>query len=236
MSIKSIEISTENWDPLLTYIISSKLDSATIVHYECQLIDVREPQSFVDLLSYIQSAALKSETYYEKKSNEKHNPFDKHNSHHSNDHKQKPMTVTTRCTFCSDQHLGTDQHSIFKCKQFEKKSVQERYDWIKTKKLCLLIVLELTKCKIVKANSNAKRVKGNIIHWYILNQKNRMKKRTLNAQNASSNIFSSAIRPKKGLLTIGSQWSHKMEKKYCYAHSSTKVLRVLLYLRKPFKH
>lgn len=70
MSIRSIGVSTENWDPLLTYIISSKLDPATIIHYECQLVDVREPQNFTDLLLYIesrfmalQSAALKSDTF-----------------------------------------------------------------------------------------------------------------------------------------------------------------------------
>lgn len=54
MSIKNIDVSTDNWDPLLCHILTRKLDSTTLVHYELQLRNVREPQSLTDLLAYLE--------------------------------------------------------------------------------------------------------------------------------------------------------------------------------------
>lgn len=55
MSIRNIEISTDNWDPLLCHILTRKLDASTLIHYECQLQDVREIQSLQSLLKYLES-------------------------------------------------------------------------------------------------------------------------------------------------------------------------------------
>lgn len=54
MSIKNIDISTDNWDPLLCHILTRKLDAATLVSYECQLHDVRKPQTLPDFLAYLE--------------------------------------------------------------------------------------------------------------------------------------------------------------------------------------
>lgn len=87
MSIKSIGVSTENWDPLLTQIISSKLDSATIVDYEYKLSDVREPQSFVDSLGHtegrftaLKSADFKSESFNDSNGHNFNNKGDRYDS------------------------------------------------------------------------------------------------------------------------------------------------------------
>lgn len=45
MSIQNIGIDTNGWDFLLTHILTGKLDSSTSVHYECQIDNVKEPQS-----------------------------------------------------------------------------------------------------------------------------------------------------------------------------------------------
>lgn len=50
MSIKNIGISTENWDPFLCHILTGRLDTTTIINYECQLDDVRKPQTLLDFL------------------------------------------------------------------------------------------------------------------------------------------------------------------------------------------
>lgn len=54
-SIKNMEISTDNWDPLLSHILTRKLATNTLIHYECQLKDVREVQSLQSLLKYLES-------------------------------------------------------------------------------------------------------------------------------------------------------------------------------------
>lgn len=55
LSIKNLGIKTENWDPLLTHILIHKLDSSTVIHYECQLKDVREPQSLEEFFTYVEN-------------------------------------------------------------------------------------------------------------------------------------------------------------------------------------
>lgn len=115
MTIKSIGISTDNWDPLLTFITTTKLDQATIVNYECQLKDVRAPQKIVDMLTYIEnrlvalnSAGYKSDTFGHQKDNR------------SNEKENK--STTNKCAYCTGTHL------IFSCDKFEKV----------TKKMCKL--------------------------------------------------------------------------------------------------
>lgn len=56
MSVKNIEISsTDNWDPLLCHILTRKLDTNTLIHYECQSKNVREVQSLQSLSTYLES-------------------------------------------------------------------------------------------------------------------------------------------------------------------------------------
>lgn len=209
MSIKSIGVSTENWDPLLTYIISSKLDPSTIVHYECQLVDVREPQNFVDLLLYIegrfmalQSAALKSETFNDKKTDEKHNnSYNNSRDRHFNSDVQKEKLI--KCIFCSDQH------SIFKCKQFEKQSVSERYDWIKAKKLCVNCfgVHKVQDCKSKYKCKTCQSKHNTLIHFESRKSvekpnisTNMIATNHVNTNNVPSITSLGTIQPKKGLL------------------------------------
>lgn len=85
MSIKNIDVSTDNWDPLLCHILTRKLDSSTLLHYECQLKDVKEPQTLPSLLSYLetrfmalQSANIRHDFY---SNNVNHNG--NHNANHN---------------------------------------------------------------------------------------------------------------------------------------------------------
>lgn len=58
LSIKNLNISVENWDPLLTHILIHKLDTITVINYECQLRDVREPLKLSEFLNYIENRFL----------------------------------------------------------------------------------------------------------------------------------------------------------------------------------
>lgn len=136
MSIQSIGISIQNWDPLLTHILCGKLDQATIIHYECQLGDVREPQSLPSLLDYmenrfmaLQSAALKASTF----TNNNHSNG-AHNSFKYGENRFQQRNNSSKCVFCPE---SGDSHNIYSCKLFQKKAPNERLDWTKSKKLCV---------------------------------------------------------------------------------------------------
>lgn len=109
MTIKSIGVSVDNWN------------QATILNYECQLKDVRQPQEIADMLNYIESrfmalnsAAYKTESVGRQKDNK--------------------ISTTNKCAFCAGIH------SIFSCEQFTKKSAHDRYEWVKNgKKMCKLL-------------------------------------------------------------------------------------------------
>lgn len=125
MTIKSIGVSVENWDPLLTFILTTKLDQATIINYECQLKDVREPQKLVDMLTYIEnrfmalnSAGYKSDTFFQQKNNNR--SFEK-----------ETKSSAINCLYCADTH------STFACTAFEKLPTQERLDWVRSEKKCV---------------------------------------------------------------------------------------------------
>lgn len=47
-----------NWDPIMNYIIFSKLHKDTITHYECQLENIKEVESIQDVLNYIENRYL----------------------------------------------------------------------------------------------------------------------------------------------------------------------------------
>lgn len=55
MSIKSLGISISNWDSIICHILTKKLDSVTLVQYECQLANVREVQSLSGFLTYLEN-------------------------------------------------------------------------------------------------------------------------------------------------------------------------------------
>lgn len=128
MSIKNIGISVENWDPLLCYILTKKLDQATLIHYECQLNNVREIQTLSDFLHYIenrfmalQAAGARDMLQIQKLPNQ----FQKN---------EKPAQLSyksAKCFVCYQDHVTT------KCPTLLRSSVRDRIELAKAKKICL---------------------------------------------------------------------------------------------------
>lgn len=154
MSIQSIGVSIHNWDSLLTFIISSKLDPQTIVHYECQLADVREPQSLKDLLAYIESrfmalqlAAYKSDTFGNEMNEKSQNDKER-------DKKQ------FKCIFCSESH------SVRQCQIFKKKSTNERFNWVKAENRCIncMGLHKVSECKSKYSCETCKKKHNTLLH------------------------------------------------------------------------
>lgn len=150
MSIKNIGVSTDNWDALLCHFLTRKLDSNTLIHYECQLEDVREPQPLGGLLKYLenrfmalQSAKTRGESHYDNYKNQSNNSkqergenqYENHRNQ-SNNFKQEreergKQEKQLKCLFCNNGHV------VSKCESFLKKRVEDRIDWIRNKQLCL---------------------------------------------------------------------------------------------------
>lgn len=58
-----------NWDHLLTHIMLHKLDSVTLMHYECQFKDIRESQKLKDFLAYIENRFMALQSAHSKSDN-----------------------------------------------------------------------------------------------------------------------------------------------------------------------
>lgn len=167
MAIKNIGISNDQLSgALLTHILTNKMDSNTVMHYECQLKDVREPQTLDDFLTYIekrfmalQSAQAKNDNFnqskkYEKKTNEK----------------------ISKCLCCNDTH------ALYKCSSFGKKTVQERIEFARSKKLCLNCFSDFHKtneCKSAFTCKTCKKKHNSLLH---------LETKTYNANQTKSNV------------------------------------------------
>lgn len=134
LAIKNIGIQTKYWDPLINHIILKKLASETIKDYELKLIDIRECQSFSDMLKYLESRFLAlqaAETKYEKPifdANAKYEANAKYAK--STEFKSKNEVKKSQCLFCKGEH------KLLACELFAKQNVQERINWARTSKLC----------------------------------------------------------------------------------------------------
>lgn len=144
MAIQNLDIDVSNWDPLLNHILLHKLSSETIKDYECQLADVREPQTLQTFMKFIDSRqmALKSA---ENKAGAKEIASASAKSN-SNSHEKKSKSESkyeVKCLYCEQGHFTSQ------CPIFLKLNTQERSDWVKKTGLCFncLYKHKLADCK-----------------------------------------------------------------------------------------
>lgn len=131
MTIKNLGFSVDNWDPLLTHILTHKLDSSTIINYECQLKNVRETQSLKAFLSYIENRFMALQSAKDKNNNFVKNTNSNSNSNLSSNSNKNSTDKQSKCILCEKGHY------LQNCADFEKKQVQSRIDYAKSKKLCM---------------------------------------------------------------------------------------------------
>lgn len=149
MSIKNMDISIDNWDALLTHILLQKLDTSTVIHYECQLRDVREPQLINHFLSYLETRFMALQSANSKCNENKQSNNDKQTSYKNFD---KQMSNSSKnCLFCNDTH------SIYKCPKFSAKPAKERFEWAKNKRLCTNCLCDSHKVTECKSKHNCKK-------------------------------------------------------------------------------
>lgn len=126
--IGNLDVNTDGWDALLTYLLIKKLDKETRKHYECQLKDPRTPPTVKDFLSYIESRFMALEAYEPKVSESVNkNNFNDKNNKQSEIKKEKKEV---QCFLCEKQHKIAD------CDKFKSMNEKERHEVAKQRGLC----------------------------------------------------------------------------------------------------
>lgn len=168
MAINNIEVDTKNWDALLVHIVLKKLDSKTIIDYETQLKDVREPQKLSEFLRYLEnrflalaSAESKNEVKIE--------------------YKNKAKESSMKCSFCNGAH------SVYKCKEMKNLQPEKRFAIVKEKKLCFVCLFE-HKVGECKSNFRCKICDGKHSSLLHLEKKSTPSENRNNSKNAMCTV------------------------------------------------
>lgn len=102
-----------------------------LCHYECQLKNCREPQALNEFLNYIENRFMAIQSATSKSKNQSN-----YSEQEKNSPSKKPQKTLSEknvsCVFCA-----STTHFIYKCSDFEKKSVNDRMTWAKSKALCM---------------------------------------------------------------------------------------------------
>lgn len=146
-NIRSLEtkgVKTESWDPLIIYLVSSKMDQDTISQWEQCNIQGDLP-SYSELKSFLIARADLIEKISSHKSNSKSKVPEKNIqvkkdekcflsnkiSHVQAKNKERSIQhYKFSCYFCSKPH------SIYSCDEFRSLSLQEKLEKVRSLKLC----------------------------------------------------------------------------------------------------
>ncbi|XP_024886131.1 uncharacterized protein LOC112463789, partial [Temnothorax curvispinosus] len=128
-ALKALKRPTHNWDDLLIYLLSSKLDAVTSREWRRSLVGDELPtfKQFLDFLSH-QCHIIESTQKPSSASAKNVNSRSQVNG------KQKTScntAVKAKCVFCNGEHL------VYQCKTFLDLTVAQRIENIRSRKLCL---------------------------------------------------------------------------------------------------
>lgn len=143
-ALENIGISVEHWDPLLHLLLLRKLDVSTHSMYEQQLEKPRELQDFKSLLKFVERKFQALEVIGSSKTervskNEKHAFINLEGKDHEK--------ITEKCCVMCNR-VG---HDILSCFIFKKLSEKERYEKVKSLKLCIACLVRGHSYRFCKA-------------------------------------------------------------------------------------
>lgn len=163
-AISNMGMDTSSWGPIISYIISKKLDKETNRLYEQSLSKPRSIQNFDELMEFLEKRfqsleALgevkgKPETYKQTKAAETWSKKWPIKSHHTNSY---------NCIYCQEKH------SIFYCRKFRALSIYERTNFVRRQRICNVC---LSHKDFEKCNSQTKCQKCNRWHHTFLHYEN----------------------------------------------------------------
>ncbi|XP_061400856.1 uncharacterized protein LOC133336592 [Musca vetustissima] len=132
-TLKSLDVKVDSWDPILIYLISTKLPEETISQWEQSLKSHRELPSWSQLDEFLLNRIEVVERITSIKSSKEHHSL---SSWHSTRSPQKTQTYTSQEKLSSSCPLCDGDHSIRTCSQFRNFTVQERIDFAFKSKIC----------------------------------------------------------------------------------------------------
>ena len=127
-NLKSLEVDTTNWDAISTRLTMKKMDQKSINSFEDQLEDTREVPKVDQLLTFLERRFHKLDQM-----NAMNGASSSYSSVESKDSKIRVHTATKgkiSCFFCNGEHW------LQRCERFLRRPVNERWSFIKGKKLC----------------------------------------------------------------------------------------------------
>lgn len=119
-----LNINTESWDPLLIYMMSTKLDRYTLSEWERQRANQVEFPTLNEMKEFLKRKADFLETL-------EHREQGVHGAKAKNSRGISLLTNEVRCNNCHAQHV------IYDCPEFLKLSINQRIEKAKKERLCL---------------------------------------------------------------------------------------------------
>lgn len=128
MAIKNLGVENDQlFGHLITHILIKKLDPNTLIHYECQLEDVKQLPKIESFLSYVENRFMALQSVGAK-NNSMNNSTAKHNAYEKTE--KSYFEKKYKCLLCNGEH------ALYKCYNFIKKTPYERANFVREKKLC----------------------------------------------------------------------------------------------------
>ncbi|XP_059220655.1 uncharacterized protein LOC131995716 [Stomoxys calcitrans] len=145
-TLNSLEVKVDSWDPILIYLISTKLPEVTISQWEQSLRSHRELPTWTQMDTFLVNRFEVVERISSFKSTKERQSLPEHSTSRSSIKIQTyaSQESLTPCLLCEECH------SIRICPEFRKFSIQERIDFIFRNKYCnncLSIGHTKNKCK-----------------------------------------------------------------------------------------
>lgn len=160
LAIKNLGFDTNNWDPIISHILIKKLNEETSKHYECQLRDIRESPTLKEFLTYVENRYLAIQSVETKNGTQ----------NFANYKKEKEKTTgknssfqNLKCVLCDESHV------LRVCQKFLSKEVNERNNFVKSKKLCINCLSSthnrVQDCKSKFACKSCNRKHNSLLHF-----------------------------------------------------------------------
>lgn len=126
-ALKAMNIPVESWDALLIEVINSKLDSKLIEDWESSSAESELP-TYQELLQFL---ILKCKIVEAVTEGKFENPTKNNKFSQFKNKTYVAIQPEIKCLMCSEEHF------IYQCKKFKSMSTNDRFEFIKSKNLCI---------------------------------------------------------------------------------------------------
>jgi hypothetical protein len=150
-ALRSLAISTESWDPVLIYLVSSKIDFATKKDWETTLKSNELP-TFEEFRAFLTQRCLTLESiqYNPINQNSKVIHVPKTNTQNNKNFSIQQSYPNNNCPKCKQSH------SLYQCEEFLNLPINNRIDEVKRLKVCFNCLRPSHDAKSCRSNSTCK--------------------------------------------------------------------------------